>query len=102
MGLVLPSRNLERFTNTIVVILNTMQTQQISWNRKAFRRLVLDEQSKELIRALVSVHLGSNATGDIIAGKGNGLIILLHGSPGVGKTLTAERYGHHSYLQSAL
>lgn len=29
---------------------------------------------------------------DIIAGKGNGLIILLHGSPGTGKTLTAERF----------
>ncbi|KAI8307240.1 hypothetical protein K4K59_011128 [Colletotrichum sp. SAR11_240] len=27
---------------------------------------------------------------DIITGKGNGLIVLLHGSPGTGKTLTAE------------
>lgn len=29
---------------------------------------------------------------DIIKGKGTGLILLLHGSPGTGKTLTAERY----------
>ena len=27
---------------------------------------------------------------DFIAGKGQGLVILLHGPPGVGKTLTAE------------
>ena len=26
---------------------------------------------------------------DIISGKGNGLIMLLHGGPGTGKTLTA-------------
>jgi len=26
---------------------------------------------------------------DLIAGKGNGLIMLLHGGPGTGKTLTA-------------
>jgi len=27
---------------------------------------------------------------DIVEGKGKGLVILLHGPPGVGKTLTAE------------
>jgi MoxR-like ATPase len=26
----------------------------------------------------------------LIVGKGNGLILLLHGGPGTGKTLTAE------------
>ena len=31
----------------------------------------------------------SNQTNDIVAGKGNGLIMLFHGSPGTGKTLTA-------------
>lgn len=42
--------------------------------------------------------------GDIIAGKGNGLIILLHGSPGTGKTLTAERCEppFSKYLEVAL
>ncbi len=29
---------------------------------------------------------------DIIASKGNGLIILLHGGPGTGKTLTAGEF----------
>jgi SpoVK/Ycf46/Vps4 family AAA+-type ATPase len=40
----------------------------------------------------VTVHIASSSsfTTDIIEGKGKGLIILLHGGPGTGKTLTAE------------
>jgi chloramphenicol 3-O-phosphotransferase len=33
---------------------------------------------------------------DIIASKGSGLIILLHGGPGTGKTLTAGEFRVHS------
>jgi SpoVK/Ycf46/Vps4 family AAA+-type ATPase len=70
----------------------------IQWNKTAFEhRLVLKEEKKELIRALVSVHIRQkdaikqNAVNtDFMDGKGNGLIILLHGGPGTGKTLTAE------------
>lgn len=29
---------------------------------------------------------------DLMAGKGNGLIMLLHGGPGTGKTLTAGMF----------
>lgn len=68
-----------------------MQIRPVSWNKKAFNRLVLDDQMKDLIRALVSTQASTKRTNDIIQGKGNGLILLLHGSPGVGKTLTAER-----------
>lgn len=45
-----------------------------------------------MIYALVNVQKSTGKMDDIIAGKGNGLIILLHGSPGTGKTLTAERF----------
>jgi SpoVK/Ycf46/Vps4 family AAA+-type ATPase len=65
----------------------------IQWNKAAFNhRLVLKEEKKELIRALISVHIGQkNALKtDFMDGKGDGLIILLHGGPGTGKTLTAE------------
>jgi SpoVK/Ycf46/Vps4 family AAA+-type ATPase len=65
----------------------------IQWNKDAFeRRLVLKPQKKELIKALITVHIAtsSTTTKDIIEGKGKGLIILLHGGPGTGKTLTAE------------
>lgn len=33
---------------------------------------------------------GSEVISDVISGKGGGLVIVLHGRPGVGKTLTAE------------
>lgn len=48
---------------------------------------------KELIQSLITVHKRENASlgfDDLIKGKGNGLVILLHGAPGTGKTLTAE------------
>jgi len=73
---------------------------QILWNKSAFDDLVISDHHKDLVRSLVSIHkednqkgTGSNATkqNDIIAGKGNGLIMLLHGSPGTGKTLTAGK-----------
>ncbi|KAJ0420809.1 P-loop containing nucleoside triphosphate hydrolase protein [Aspergillus carlsbadensis] len=62
----------------------------INWNKGAFDRLVMQHHKKELIEALVSVHSTSARSTDIIEGKGNALIILLHGGPGTGKTLTAE------------
>lgn len=52
--------------------------------------MVLQSTKKELIRALVKKHDSMKESMDIIEGKGNGLILLLHGGPGTGKTLTAE------------
>ena len=60
------------------------------WNKAAFDRLVLDQDKKYLITAMVKEHVLSDVSADVIEGKGNGLIILLHGGPGTGKTLTAE------------
>ena len=45
---------------------------------------------KELILALVTNQLASETNTDLIENKGNGLIMLLHGPPGTGKTFTAE------------
>lgn len=77
--------------NSVIVNLNVNDIHPIKWNPMAFERLVLDDTRKQLIRALVDVHTSVKKMDDIIAGKGNGLIVLLHGSPGTGKTLTAER-----------
>ena len=63
----------------------------VTFNEEAFARLVLPPARKQLIQALVRSHGGGSHGGlDIIAGKGEGTIFLLHGPPGCGKTLTAE------------
>ncbi|RGP66302.1 aaa family atpase [Fusarium sporotrichioides] len=64
--------------------------QELHWNKQAFRHLVIDEETKDIIQALVTSKLETDQTTDLIQGKGNGLIILLHGGPGTGKTFTAE------------
>ncbi len=56
----------------------------VPWNDRAFDRLVLKETKKETIKALVTVHLKTVQNMDVVENKGNGLIILLHGSPGTG------------------
>ncbi len=63
----------------------------VVWNDDAFRALVLGDRQKKLIHALVREHASeSNGFDDVIVGKGRGLIGLLAGTPGCGKTLTAE------------
>jgi MoxR-like ATPase len=55
-------------------------------------RWVLDEKKNELVKALVTFHIETDRTikTDFMDGKVEGLIMLLHGGPGTGKTLTAE------------
>jgi len=62
----------------------------IHWNKNAFETLAIEEQSKELVNALVNNKINADKATDTVMGKGNGLILLLHGGPGTGKTLTAE------------
>lgn len=48
---------------------------------------------------MVNSHLRqSNSFQDIVPGKGGGVVILLHGPPGVGKTLTAGAYMLYSSM----
>ncbi|EMC97645.1 hypothetical protein BAUCODRAFT_69134 [Baudoinia panamericana UAMH 10762] len=61
------------------------------WDRDCFEKLVLPPAQKDLVRALVATHVQQRlGFDDIVKGKGKGLIMVLHGSPGIGKTLTAE------------
>ncbi|KAF2195113.1 P-loop containing nucleoside triphosphate hydrolase protein [Zopfia rhizophila CBS 207.26] len=62
----------------------------VQWHKKAFENLVIAPKSKEIIEALITTQLAAEKSTDIILGKGNGLIMLLHGGPGTGKTFTAE------------
>ncbi|KAK6331728.1 hypothetical protein TWF718_002271 [Orbilia javanica] len=72
----------------------------ISVDSNPFDDLKLKSGYKELVQSLVDSHFKKNkiqkesqklrTNQDLILGKGAGLIILLHGVPGVGKTATAE------------
>lgn len=69
--------------------------------------LVIDKEIKETVLALVQNHDrppnsqervdGALSSVDLVQGKGKGLIILLHGEPGVGKTSTAECVADHTH-----
>ncbi|WQF76561.1 Putative AAA+ ATPase domain, ATPase, AAA-type, core [Colletotrichum destructivum] len=63
----------------------------------AFEKLELPEGHREMVKSLVIQHFRHRQSAferdeqtDLIQGKGKGLILLLHGAPGVGKTTTAE------------
>ncbi|KAK3394961.1 hypothetical protein B0H63DRAFT_462453 [Podospora didyma] len=62
----------------------------------AWSKLHLPQGHRQMIQTLVQSHQGRmndeplTAGQDLVLGKGRGLIILLHGAPGTGKTLTAE------------
>ncbi|KAI0173188.1 hypothetical protein GGR52DRAFT_590370 [Hypoxylon sp. FL1284] len=65
---------------------------EITWNNNAYDSLVLQPNTKEIVRALVESHKyhPAESIDDVIQGKGKGLVAVLHGPPGTGKTLTAE------------
>ena len=67
------------------------QVEEIKFAENAFASLVLPKEQKSLIRAFVESQVKyKDDFDDIISGKGRGMIMLLAGPPGVGKTLTSE------------
>lgn len=82
------------------VSLDLAPVQPIAEQEGGFNSLVLPPGHKETLLALVETHSkGSQLVThqkpverpmDLVRGKDKGLIILLHGEPGVGKTSTAE------------
>lgn len=90
-GFVLRSRKWRTF--------NIEEVKDVKWST-GFEDLVLPPGYKETVEALVNRHsrwtdpVGNRTdvrgSMDLVSGKGKGLIILLHGAPGVGKTSTAE------------
>jgi len=87
--------------------------QPVQWVPDAFDKLVLPEVQKELILSLVEARECNASTNpgprentssftfdDFIPTKGLGLVAVLHGPPGVGKTLTAESVAE--YIQRPL
>ncbi len=66
------------------------EIRKIKFNDDAFNALIFEEAKKKTLLSLVKAH-ATDAAGldDVIKGKGKGLIFLLHGEAGTGKTLTA-------------
>lgn len=63
----------------------------IVWNENVFPNLVLPSSHKDLVLSFVEAHISGDVQfDDFIEGKGLGLLMLLVGDPGLGKTLTAE------------
>ncbi|KAI1110447.1 hypothetical protein F5Y14DRAFT_361099 [Nemania sp. NC0429] len=82
-----------------------LNMENIQWDsnhsRATLENIEMAEENRKIIRSAVSSHfkaqhqekalnMSTFTNLDAIRGKGKGLIILLHGAPGVGKTATAE------------
>ncbi|KAE9975605.1 hypothetical protein EG328_003118 [Venturia inaequalis] len=62
----------------------------VKWQSNPMNALILPDAQRRLIKSLVTSHRYPDAARDEASLKGKGLIMLLHGTPGSGKTLTAE------------
>ena len=91
MELVLSPRSCFLQANAEAEELNVSQLQPVAFRKNAWDRLVLDDEYKDIVQAMVSSYVDKTGRlDDLVAGKGAGLVALLHGPPGSGKTLTAE------------
>ncbi|KAM7204873.1 hypothetical protein V8F33_001462 [Rhypophila sp. PSN 637] len=69
--------------------------------KNEWKNLVLPKGHQRMVQAMVETYTnvrghGSSRGMDLVSGKGEGCIILLHGVPGVGKTSTAECVAAHT------
>ncbi|KAF1963459.1 P-loop containing nucleoside triphosphate hydrolase protein [Byssothecium circinans] len=70
----------------------------IQWSSVPSDCLTIPKEQEEAVMALAEArtHRANEFEfDDFVAGKGRGLIVLLHGPPGLGKTLTAEAVAEH-------
>jgi SpoVK/Ycf46/Vps4 family AAA+-type ATPase len=85
------------------VVIDVNYLKPIIQEEGVFQRLKIMKDYKDIVRGLVSPYFQKKElerlftdksmevlVQDLIQGKGKGLVILLHGAPGVGKTATAE------------
>jgi hypothetical protein len=81
------------FANKQWLMFDVELIKNVDFNTKAFETLLLPPDQKNMVHSLVRIHTNEGrGFDDVITGKGKGMIFLLHGVPGVGKTLTAGKY----------
>ena len=66
----------------------------IEFKENFFDEIVIDDDKKMIIKTLIE-NYDYKINNNVVEGKGQNLIFLLHGPPGVGKTLTAEAAADH-------
>ncbi|KAI1822693.1 P-loop containing nucleoside triphosphate hydrolase protein [Xylaria intraflava] len=86
--------------------LNVDEIEDVQWDDSPYDNLVLPDGERELVFAFADrPRFSKQGFDDFVAHKGEGIIILLCGPPGVGKTLTAEAVAEKSraplYIVSA-
>ncbi|KUI58146.1 ATPase family AAA domain-containing protein 3B [Cytospora mali] len=74
---------------------NIAKLSEVKCDTEAFKYLVLDSSMKLTVKSLIGKFASNDGKvspwpNDFVRNKGEGRIFLLHGSPGVGKTCTAE------------
>lgn len=94
------------FRTRLTEKLHVNNFQPAQFDQSMIDSLVTKDQSRvDFLKALAKSFARENSAGDrivkdpwsadYVAGKGNGLIFLLHGKPGVGKTYTAGKFFHN-------
>lgn len=63
----------------------------VEWVPNALDSLILPAPQKRLLQGLVTGHKFPDRARNVAGLKGKGLVVLLHGVPGSGKTLTAGK-----------
>jgi hypothetical protein len=92
--LLICTRKVPGFTLTAKMwgLFNISNVRPVEYNKDAFSSLILPENLKKTLCSLVKLQESNPLPfDDLIEGKGKGLILLLHGPPGVGKTFTAGK-----------
>jgi len=64
---------------------------QAQFDKHAISRLVVSKEMRSILNRVFDTK-SEDLFGDLIAGKGGGMVILAHGKPGIGKTMTAEAF----------
>ncbi|KUJ16761.1 P-loop containing nucleoside triphosphate hydrolase protein [Mollisia scopiformis] len=68
----------------------------VEWKSNSLDSLIIPAPQKRLLEGLVTGHSFPDKARDEKNLKGKGLVVLLHGTPGSGKTLTAEVTAEHT------
>ena len=77
------------------VLVDIRYISEVQWDKDALGKLVLPKDMKGMLHKVFQSKADERAT-DLVHGKGGGMVILANGSPGVGKTMTAEIFAEYT------